>query len=225
MEYKIRIVLVEDNEGLANAIGFRLRDRGHAVDILNDGEEGHEFLKSESADLVILDVNLPRKNGFEILRGLRARSDSVPVLILTARGETNDRVEGLDLGADDYLVKPFEMDELEARIRALSRRRNLSYEPFEKVGALEFDRANRTASANKRTLDIPRRELAILECLLDNKGRIVAKERLFDHVYGTGADVESSAIEPHISRLRSRIGEFGVVIKVARGLGYMIEEA
>ncbi len=219
----MRIAIIEDNEALANAIAYRLRDRGHAADVLHDGREADRFLRRESADLVVLDLNLPRLDGLGVLRALRDRGDGVPVILLTARSETADRVAGLDSGADDYLVKPFEMDELEARIRALSRRRNLDYGARETLGSLEYDRAARQVLAGGVALDVPRRELAVLECLLERRGRIVSKAQLTDHVYGVGADVDDTAVEPHVSRLRRRLSTHGVSIKTARGLGYMLE--
>lgn len=219
----MRIVIVEDNEPLAHAIAYRLRDRGHSADVLFDGAEADRFLTDESADLIVLDVNLPGKLGLDILKNLRARGDGAPVILLTARSDTSDRVAGLDMGADDYLTKPFEMDELEARIRALSRRKNIDFGTKESIGGLEFDRASRQVSASGTLLDIPRRELSVLECLIERRGRIVSKDFLTDHVYGIGADVETTAIEPHVSRLRKRLSAYGVAIKTARGLGYMIE--
>lgn len=221
----MRIVIVEDNEPLAKAIAYRLRDRGHAADVLHDGSEADRFLADEGADLVVLDINLPGKLGLDILRDLRARGNGAPVILLTARSETSDRVRGLDLGADDYLVKPFEMDELEARIRALSRRKNLDYGAHESIGTLEFDRTARQVTVAGAPFDIPRRELSVLECLLERRGRIVSKSQLTDHVYGVGADVEETAVEPHVSRLRKRLSDHGVTIKTARGLGYLLEKA
>ncbi len=219
----MRIVIVEDNETLANAIAYRLRDRGHAADVLTDGDAADLYLEQEGADLIVLDINLPGRTGLEILRSLRNRGDSAPVILLTARTETSDRVAGLDMGADDYLVKPFEMDELEARIRALSRRKQLDYGTRETIGDLEFDRTARQVSANGQVLDVPRREMAVLECLLERRGRLVPKSQLTDYVYGVGADVEDSAVEPHVSRLRKRLQNLGVRIKTARGLGYLLE--
>ncbi|WP_424989676.1 response regulator transcription factor [Fluviibacterium sp. S390] len=219
----MRIVIVEDNEALANAIAYRLRDRGHSADVIHNGNDADTFLAQQGADLVVLDINLPGRSGLEVLRGLRARGEGVPVILLTARTETSDRVAGLDLGADDYLVKPFEMDELEARIRALSRRRNLDYGARESIGGLEFDRTARQVMADSEVLEIPRRELATFECLLERRGRLVSKAHLTDHVYGVGADVDDRAIEPHVSRLRRRLAGHGVSIKTARGLGYMLD--
>ncbi|QFT74075.1 response regulator transcription factor [Ruegeria sp. THAF33] len=219
----MRIVIVEDNETLANAIAYRLRDRGHAADVLTDGDAADLYLEQEGADLIVLDINLPGRSGLEILQSLRQRGDSAPVILLTARTETSDRVSGLDMGADDYLVKPFEMDELEARIRALSRRKQLDYGSQETIGELVFDRTARQVSVKGQVLDVPRREMAVLECLLERRGRIVPKGQLTDYVYGVGADVEDSAVEPHVSRLRKRLQNLGIRIKTARGLGYLLE--
>ncbi len=222
-DLKMRIVIVEDNEPLAKAISYRLRDRGHAADVLHDGKEADAFLAQEGADLIVLDINLPGMTGLDVLRDLRARGDNAPVILLTARTEISDRVAGLDLGADDYLVKPFEMDELEARIRALSRRRDLEFGAVETIGGLSFNRTARQVSANGSPLDIPRKELAVFECLLERCGRIVSKPVLTDHVYGVGAEVDDTAVEPLVSRLRRRLADHGVAIKTARGLGYMLE--
>jgi len=219
----MRIAIIEDNKALANAVAYRLRDRGHSADVLHDGDEADVFLSQDGADLVVLDINLPGQSGLDVLRSMRARGDSTPVIMLTARSDTRDRVAGLDMGADDYLVKPFEMDELEARIRALSRRKQLDYGVSETIGNLVFNRTSRQVMADGGLLEIPRRELAVLECLLERRGRIVSKSRLINHVYGMGADVDDTAIEPHVSRLRRRLAEHGVSIKTARGLGYMLQ--
>ncbi len=219
----MRIAVVEDNTALANAIAYRLRDSGHAVDLLHDGEAADRFLANEGADLLVLDINLPKMSGLDVLRSLRTRGATTPVLVLTARSDTRDRVTGLDAGADDYLVKPFEMDEFEARIRALSRRKDLDFGTSEKVGELVFERETRQLFHAGVALEIPRRELAIFECLQDRRGRLVSKDQLIDHVYGVGADVDDSAVEPHISRLRKRLQAHDIRIKTARGLGYMLE--
>ncbi|MBY6115323.1 response regulator transcription factor [Mameliella alba] len=219
----MRIAVVEDNVELANGIAFRLRDRGHSVDVLHDGAEAADFLAREGADIVVLDINLPGRDGLEVLRGLRKAGDGTPVILLTARGDTQDRVAGLDSGADDYLTKPFDMDELEARLRALARRKDLVFSARDQLGALVFDRTSRQLMADDQPLEVPRREIAVLECLVERRGRIVSKAQLTAHVYGTGADVDDSAVEPHVSRLRRRIEPHGIRIKTARGLGYMLE--
>ena len=219
----MRITVIEDNEALAQGIAHRLRDRGHGVDLLHDGEEADTFLRHEGADLIVLDCNLPGCDGLEVLSRLRRRGDGTPVILLTARAETSERVAGLDAGADDYLTKPFEMDELEARLRAMARRKNLEFAARDAIGPLVFDRTNRQLLKDEQPLAFPRKELATLECLLERRGRIVSKSQLITHVYGTGAAQEDSAIEPHVSRLRKRLEPFGIRIKAARGLGYMLE--
>ena len=219
----MRIAVIEDNEALAQGIAHRLRDRGHAVDLLHDGEDADIFLRHEGADLIVLDCNLPGCDGLEVLSRLRRRGDGTPVILLTARAETSERVAGLDAGADDYLTKPFEMDELEARLRAMARRKNLEFAARDTLGPLVFDRTNRQLLKDEAPLAFPRKELATLECLLERRGRIVSKSQLITHVYVTGAAQEDSAIDPHVSRLRKRLEPFGIRIKAARGLGYMLE--
>lgn len=221
----MRIVLVEDNEMLANGVQKALHDVGHAVDWLADGVSADDFLASSSADLAVIDVNLPEMSGFEVLRGLRRRGDQMPVLILTARGDTADRVEGLDAGADDYLVKPFAMAELLARIRALARRRAALQPDLLTFGSLRFDRVARRLDGPLGEIPLPRREMALFEFLLDHRGRITSKDAIVEALYGTGADVETNAVELLISRLRRRLAGGDVAIRTARGLGYMLDEA
>lgn len=220
----MRVILVEDNLSLARGIENALRDLGHAVDHLDDGLDADTFLARQPADVAIIDINLPRLSGIEIIRRLRARGDAVPVLILTARGKTTQRVEGLDAGADDYLVKPFDMAELVARLRALSRRRPQVAPSREPVGQLLYDREQRIVLRDGRNLDLPRRELALFELLLENRGRLIEKDRIADALYGTGASVEANAIELLVSRLRRKLDGSGVVIRTARGLGYMLDD-
>lgn len=219
----MRIVIVEDNKGLAQGIAHRLRDQGHAVDLLYDGEQGRQFLAREHADIAVLDINLPRLSGLEILKHMRASGDKTPVILLTARGDTKDRVIGLDAGADDYLVKPFDMEELDARIRALLRRKPRDTGDIEVLGSLRFDRAGRRLQANGQQLDLPRRELAAFECFLDRSDQIVPKSVLLEHLYGVGADVEEKVVEVYVSRLRKRLAPYGIEFKVARGLGYLMK--
>ena len=221
----MRIVIIEDNKSLASGIAHRLRDRGYGVDVLHDGADGDAFLAREGADLVILDINLPGLDGLEILRRVRQRGDPTPVLMLTARTDTSDRVEGLDTGADDYLVKPFEMDELEARVRALSRRRGVPKAPFQVIGNLEFDMGARVLRDAEGVVDLQRRELAAFECLLERRGRLVPKSVLIDQMYGVGADVEDKVVEVPISRLRKKLVGHGITIKAARGLGYLMDDS
>lgn len=219
----MRIVLVEDNLSLAKGIENALKDQGHAVDHLDDGLDADAFLSRQRADVAIVDVNLPRLSGIEIIRRARARRDTIPMLILTARGKTSERVEGLDAGADDYLVKPFDMEELIARLRALARRRPEVAQSREAVGQLIYDREQRAVLYGERNLDLPRRELALFELLLENRGRLIEKDRIADALYGTGTPVEPNAVELLISRLRRKIEGSGVSIRTARGLGYMLD--
>lgn len=219
----MHIILVEDNLSLAKGIENALSDQGHAVDHLDDGLAADGFLARHSADVAVIDVNLPGLSGIEIIRRLRARGDTMPVLILTARGKTSERVEGLDAGADDYLVKPFDMEEFVARLRALARRRPQVAPAREQVGALVYDREARIVLHEGRNLDLPRRELALFELLLEHRGRLIEKDRIADALYGTGAPVEGNAVELLISRLRRKIDGSGVTIRTARGLGYMLD--
>lgn len=218
----MRIAIVEDNKSLAKGISYRLQDRGHATDILHNGADADSFLQNDGNDLIILDINLPELDGLSILKNLRARGDERPVLLLTAKEDTSQRVAGLDAGADDYLTKPFAMEELEARLRALGRRKGTALRKTLKFGRLVFDVSSRSVTYDMEQLDIPRREGAMLELLMSNIGRTVAKSTLHEHLYGTGADVEGSAIEVHISRLRKRLASYGIEIQVQRGLGYKL---
>lgn len=218
----MRITLVEDNVSLAKGIAYRLEDAGHAVDMLHDGLEAQQFLTSDRSDLIILDINLPGVDGLSLLKELRQKRDPRPVILLTARAETEDRVVGLDAGADDYLIKPFEMAELEARVRALLRRREIPQQHMLALGSLRFDPSARQLFAGKAEIELPRREMSMLECLVVAQGRLVPKGTLLDHAYGTGADVEESVVEVYVSRLRRRLKPFGVQIKAQRGLGYQL---
>ncbi|MEL0048865.1 MAG: response regulator transcription factor [Gammaproteobacteria bacterium] len=220
----MRIVIIEDNKPLASGIAHRLRDRGYGVDLLYDGSDADVFLSSEGADLIILDINLPSMDGLEVLRRVRQRNDPTPILMLTARTNTSDRVAGLDAGADDYLVKPFELDELEARVRALSRRRDIAPSAVESIGNLEFDIGSRVLRGGGDVIDLRRRELAAFECLLERRGKLVPKSLLIDQMYGVGADLEDKVVEVPISRLRKKLVGYKVTIKAARGLGYLMDD-
>ena len=219
----MRITIVEDNLDLAEAISYRMQSLGHSTDLLTNGLEAERFLKREGSDLVIVDGNLPGKDGFDLIKSLRKQGFAAAIILVTARTGVQERVDGLNSGADDYLVKPFEMEELEARIRALSRRQSLQYVTIEQFGPLQYNRTHSTLLADGELLSLPRREMSILTCLLENQGRLTPKSTLVDQVYGIGADIDESAIESHISRLRQRIKPFHVNIKAARGLGYLLE--
>jgi two-component system OmpR family response regulator len=218
----MRIAIIEDNESVAKGIAYRLQDRGHAADIVIDGNAAEDFLRSDHNDIVILDINLPGLDGLKLLKGLRDRGDNRPVLLLTAKSETEDRVKGLNAGADDYLVKPFDMDELEARIRALSRRVATQVQAEINLGQLRFLPDQRMALIDDEPLELPRRELALLEALLRAGESVMSKTRLIETLYGTGADVSETAIEAHISRLRKKIAPAGLEIRMMRNIGYLI---
>ena len=218
----MRITLVEDNISLAKGITYRLEDAGHAVNALHDGSAAQVYLADDAADLVILDINLPGVNGLTLLAEMRKRGDTRPVILLSARAETDDRVQGLDAGADDYLIKPFEMAELEARVRALLRRRAVPQQQLRAFGALAYDPSARQLFSDGVELEIPRRELSVFECLLLADGRTVSKSAVLDHVYGVGADTEETVVEVYTSRLRRRLKPFGIVIRTRRGLGYQM---
>lgn len=218
----MRITLIEDNSSLAKGICYRLEDAGHAVDHLADGTEAASYLQGDGADLVILDINLPGTDGLTLLRQMRQRGDLRPVILLTARAETDDRVLGLDAGADDYLIKPFEMAELEARVRALLRRRAIPQQQLEAVGALQYDVAGRQLFDGETEIDLPRREMSMFECLFAANGRLVTKNTLLDHAYGVGTDVADTVVEVYVSRLRRRLSPHGIQIRTQRGLGYQL---
>lgn len=219
----MRIVLIEDNAILSRALVQALQHEGHAVDWLADGAQGDTFLAQNGADMVIVDINLPGMSGLQVLRALRGRAQDFPVLVLTAQGQVADRVAGLDAGADDYLVKPFDMAELLARIRALSRRSAGVLRACETVGALTYDHGARQLHGADGPLEVSRRELALFEAFLDNPGRVLSKDQLCDRIYGVGADVEPNAVELLVSRLRRKLGGQGVTIRTLRGLGYCLQ--
>ena len=218
----MRIVLIEDNESLAKGISYRMQDAGHSVDHLSDGMAADEYLRDDGGDVVVLDINLPGLDGLTILRNMRARGDERPVIMLSARSGTRERIAGLDMGADDYLVKPFEMEELEARLRALGRRKSREIRDRLTLGPLSLDLDSRQVEIHGKVEAMPRREISVLELLLAAGGRTVSKNNLLEHTYGVGADIEESAVEVHISRLRKRLRPHGLTISVQRGLGYML---
>ena len=219
----MRITVIEDNVCLAHGIAHCFVDQGHAVNMLHDGQAGLDFLLQEETDIIVLDINLPTIDGLTLLQRLRASKIMTPVILLTARGEVSDRVRGLDAGADDYLVKPFEMDELDARIRAISRRKSkVEGERFE-FGELTYDKSTRQLFAHDQNIPLPRRELAVFECLFDRQNTLVTKSQLADFVYGVGADVDEKVVEVYVSRLRKKLADFNVMIRSARGLGYTMD--
>ncbi|MBX8826664.1 response regulator transcription factor [Ochrobactrum sp. SFR4] len=218
----MRILLVEDTTDVGEAISQRLQKTGHLIDWQTDGAAAAEILGFTEYDLVILDVMLPGMNGFEILKHIRKTGNMTPVLILTARSEVEDRVGALDIGADDYLVKPFDFRELEARIRVLLRRKNGGATNLITCGDLILDRQSRSVSVGTKEIQLKRREIAILELLLSRPGRLFSKGELMDHLYGFDEEVNSNAVELYISRLRKKIEGARVRIITQRGIGYQM---
>lgn len=217
----MRMLLVEDNDELAETIIDRLRAEGHSVDRERDGDEANELLRHFNFDIVLLDVNLPGRSGFEVLRSLRARNDATPVIILTARSQIDDRVIGLDAGADDYMVKPVDFRELSARCRVLARRRGGSASNVFRAGPLAFDRAARRATIHGRDAQLRAREIQLLEIMIDNLGRMLTKEEVADRLYTFEEAPSLNAVEQLVTRLRRKLEGAALVIKTARGLGYI----
>lgn len=219
----MRILLVEDDAPLARSITALLRPAGHAIDHVTTGADALMVAGDEPYGLVILDVGLPDTDGFAVLDALRRRGERVPILMLTARDALDDRVRGLDLGADDYLRKPFAPEELEARVRALGRRRGGDPTPRIVAGALTIDRSQGEARVGGDVLDLRRREWAVLEALASRAGQIVPRDTLLAEVFGFDEPVGSNALEVHITRLRAKLPDGGPVIRTIRGLGYLLD--
>lgn len=219
----MHILIAEDDATLSDGLTRALRQSGYAVDCVEDGERADTALVGDRFDLLILDLGLPLLSGLEVLRRARARGARLPILILTAADGVDDRVRGLDLGADDYMVKPFDLPELEARIRALARRGLCGGAPSLQVGPLTMDPASRVAMVDGKRLDLSAREVAVLEVLLRRTGRLVNKEQLVDHLCEWGEEVSANAIEVYVHRLRKKIEGISVRIATVRGLGYCLE--
>ncbi len=219
----MRVLLVEDDAILADGLIRSLKRSDYAVDWSSDGEEAEAILRTQDYDLVVLDLTLPRLDGLALLRGLRDRRSATPVLVITARSEVEDRIKGLDLGADDYLTKPFELGEFDARVRALVRRAQASGLDHLSLGDLTLDITGRRAFIGEVPLDLPRREFHVLEVLMARQGGILNKEQIIDHISDFDEELSPSAIEIYISRLRKKLEPAGVNIRVVRGVGYMLE--
>jgi DNA-binding response OmpR family regulator len=218
----VRLLLVEDDELLGNGLQVGLNQSGYAVDWVKDGQAAELFLDAGEYDLMILDIGLPRRSGMEILQALRGRGGSMPVLMLTARDTVEDKVAGLDGGADDYLVKPFDLDELTARIRALLRRRSGRSDPLIRHRDLLIDPAAHTVSRNGQPVDVAPREFAVLQQLLEQRGRVLSRARLEQSLYSWKDEIDSNAVEVHIHHLRRKLGPD--LIRTIRGVGYVIDK-
>ncbi len=219
----MRILLVEDDKLLADAISRALVQSTYAVDRVATGEAADGALTHQVYDLVILDIGLPGLSGLEVLQRLRARRNRVPVLMLTAMDALSDRVRGLDAGADDYLTKPFDLPELEARVRALLRR-GAEAAPSLVHGRLRLDPTARRVYHDGQPVDLSAREFAVLELLLMREGRVVTKEHMVNHLYGWGDEVGPNAIEVYVHRIRKKLEPLGCDIRTVRGMGYLMEQ-
>ena len=221
----MRILIAEDDQVLADGLLRTLRNSGAAVDHVASGSEADAALMTHTEfDLLILDLGLPRMHGLEVLKKLRSRGSTLPVLILTAADSVEDRVQGLDFGADDYMAKPFSLQELEARVRALTRRKAGATSSVIRHGPLVYDQAGRVASIDGKMVELSARELGLLEVLLQRSGRLVSKDQLVERLCEWGEEVSLNAIEVYIHRLRKKIERGPIRIATVRGLGYCLEK-
>ena len=218
----MRILLVEDDELLGNGLQVGLQQSGYAADWVKDGQAAELFLGAGTYDLMILDIGLPKRSGLEVLRTLRNGGSDLPVLILTARDTVEDKVAGLDSGADDYLVKPFDLDELTARIRALLRRRSGRAEPVIRHRDIVLDPASHVVTRAGQPVELPPREFAVLLQLLEHRGRVLSRAQLEQNLYSWKDEVDSNAVEVHIHHLRKKFG--AELIRTIRGVGYVIDK-
>lgn len=217
----MRLLLVEDNEGIGKGLYSGLNQAGYAVDWVRDGETALSAFKAEAYDLAVLDVGLPRKSGIEVLDELRATGNTVPVLILTAKDTVNDRIIGLDHGADDYMIKPFDLDELNARLRAIMRRHSGRASPLLSHGDIELDPASHTITRAGQIVELTPRAFEILQTLMENQGRVMSRTRLEESLYSWKDEIESNAVEVHIHQIRKKLGN--ELIRTIRGVGYIMD--
>ena len=220
----MRVLITEDDPNLAEVLQFSLRQCGYAVDCICNGALADQALKDNVFDLLILDLGLPKLDGFEVLRRLRKRNSKLPVLILSGRETPNEKVQGPDLGADDYLVKPFSLDELHARVRALLRRSCGAGTPCITHSHLSYDTVERVATVNGKQIELSAQETAVLEALLNRFGKVVSKEPMVEQLYNDDHDVGHNAIEVYIHRLRRKIDGSGITVRTLYGRGYMLED-
>lgn len=216
----MRILVVEDDALLGDAVQAGLRQAGYAVDWVRDGAQASHALASEPYAAVVLDLGLPRRSGLDVLRGLRQQEQQLPVLILTARDTVQDRIQGLDAGADDYLIKPFDLGELAARLRALLRRAHGYTHPCLQVGGVELDPAAHRVTYQGAAVELSAREFTVLHTLLLAAGRVLSRAQLEESLYAWGEEVESNAVEVHIHHLRRKL--YPELIQTVRGVGYLL---
>ncbi len=218
----MHVLLVEDDHVLADGIARILRGHAMTVDVVDNGEEADRALISREVSVAVLDIGLPGIDGFEVVRRLRSRGSALPVLLLTARDDVQDRVRGLETGAEDYLVKPFAAPELVARLKALVRRSHPRSAQLQ-LGGLQLDPGTRRATVDGHPIDLSAREWAVLEYLMQNASRVVSKQQIIDAILPFGEEVTLNAVEVYVSRLRSKIDSAGISIKTIRGFGYLLE--
>ena len=216
----MRVLLIEDARGLGQAVREQIADDGHAVDWVQLLEHAELHVQSSAYDLILLDLNLPDGHGLDFLRRRRAAGDSTPVIILTAKDQISDRIAGLNAGADDYLVKPFDLSELSARIAAVARRYSGNPNPQIQLGELCINVSDRTIRRDDKLIDLSAREWALFEALLRRPAALLSKSQLEEHLYELGAEIESNTIEVYISRLRKKLGAH--TIETVRGVGYRL---
>lgn len=220
----MRILIVEDDEILGEAISQRIARQGHGSDLVTSGSAANDILRRQAYDLVILDLNLPGLNGDRVLQKLRQRKTDTPVLILTARDQVEDRIQLLDLGADDYLTKPFDFGEQEARCRALLRRHQGQSQDEINYGNLCLDRRACQLHVAGQEIELKQREFRLLEIFLGHTGRVLSKEELLDHLYSFDESPSPNAIETYVARLRKKLAQSDLEIRTLRGLGYLLDE-
>ncbi len=218
----MRLLLVEDDEILGEGLAEGLKMEGYAVDWLTNGRLADEALKINSYELIVLDLNLPDMEGLDILKALRARKDETPVMVLTAKDTVPDRVMGLDSGADDFVIKPFELDEVCARLRALARRNEGRSVPNIEYKGIVLDPASHQVTWNDEKIDLSQKEFEILSFLMGNIGKVISRARLEESLYSWDSDVESNTVEVHIHHLRKKLDPS--IIRTVRGVGYIIDE-
>jgi len=216
----MRLLLVEDDGMVGSAVREGLRQDGFSIDWVQDGSAAEVALRTEPYDCLLLDLGLPKKGGLEVLRGLRARRNEIPVVVITARDAVPDRIAGLDAGADDYVIKPFDLEEVAARVRAVIRRRQGRGEPEIEHRGLVLKPATREAQFRGAPMSLSRREFAVLEALAARPGAILSRQQLEQHVYGWGEEIESNAVEVFVHSIRKKLGADFIV--TVRGAGYMV---
>lgn len=219
----MRILLVEDDGMIGEAVRLGLRRQGMAVDWVQDGEAARAALKVEGFDLMLLDLGLPKMDGLQVLRWLRSTGSTMPVLILTARDSVDDRIKGLDAGADDYVLKPFDLDELAARMRAVLRRQSGRAENIIEHGGITLNPASHAVTRGGKPVKLSHREFALLHALLERPGHVLSRAQLEERLYGWGEEIESNAVEVHIHNLRKKLGS--ETIQNVRGVGYRVRSA